>query len=269
AYANRAAVEKTLETRQALPGGETDFERILPGPDRMYPDTDTPPQPVEPDRLERIRRDLPLAPEAWRERYQGLVGGELVDQLIDRDLITLFDQVVRASGAEPRLAAGTLLNARKEVLKKRREPGARGGTEGARLNGAHGVGSKGAGTWTAPQSRCLLGKGITFHREQVDALVRILKAHRRGEIPREEIQRTFSDVLGSGDVGRALEERRARATDEEIRAALRAVLEATAGERPGTPRLVGMVKRRLAGRAGGRDILKVLEAEGVRRDPGS
>ena len=32
------------ETRQPLEGGHTDFERILPGPDRMYPDTDSPPQ---------------------------------------------------------------------------------------------------------------------------------------------------------------------------------------------------------------------------------
>lgn len=33
------------ETRQALVGGYTSFERILPGPDRMYPDTDSPPHP--------------------------------------------------------------------------------------------------------------------------------------------------------------------------------------------------------------------------------
>ena len=30
------------ETRQAFDDGSTDFERILPGPDRMYPDTDSP-----------------------------------------------------------------------------------------------------------------------------------------------------------------------------------------------------------------------------------
>ncbi len=34
------------ETRQPLPDGTTDFERILPGPDRMYPDTDSAPIPV-------------------------------------------------------------------------------------------------------------------------------------------------------------------------------------------------------------------------------
>jgi glutamyl-tRNA(Gln) amidotransferase subunit E len=34
------------ETRQAYPDGTNGFERILPGPDRMYPDTDTPPLPI-------------------------------------------------------------------------------------------------------------------------------------------------------------------------------------------------------------------------------
>jgi glutamyl-tRNA(Gln) amidotransferase subunit E len=34
------------ETRQPMPDGTTGFERILPGPQRMYPDTDTPPLPI-------------------------------------------------------------------------------------------------------------------------------------------------------------------------------------------------------------------------------
>ena len=39
------------ETRQALVGGYTTFERILPGPDRMYPDTDSPPTRVTEERV--------------------------------------------------------------------------------------------------------------------------------------------------------------------------------------------------------------------------
>jgi len=102
-----------------------------------------------------------------------------------------------------------------------------------------------------------------------DALVRILEAHRRGDIQRDEIPEMFSDVLGGEDVGRALEERRARATEEEIRAAVQEVLqERAAGEQQEISSLVGMVKRRLPRRAGGGDILRVLEAEGVRRGSG-
>ena len=36
-----------FETRQPFEDGHTDFERILPGPDRMYPDTDSPPTPEQ------------------------------------------------------------------------------------------------------------------------------------------------------------------------------------------------------------------------------
>ena len=47
------------ETRQVFPDGINDFERILPGPDRMYPDTDSPPTPILEERLERIEITLP------------------------------------------------------------------------------------------------------------------------------------------------------------------------------------------------------------------
>lgn len=44
------------ETRQAFPDGTTGFERILPGPERMYPDTDTPPVPIPDAWLEGLER---------------------------------------------------------------------------------------------------------------------------------------------------------------------------------------------------------------------
>lgn len=43
------------ETRQDLKDGTTDFERILPGPDRMYPDTDHPPVKITDERVEKCR----------------------------------------------------------------------------------------------------------------------------------------------------------------------------------------------------------------------
>ncbi|MFC1521111.1 Glu-tRNA(Gln) amidotransferase subunit GatE [Elusimicrobiota bacterium] len=58
-----------LETRQALPDDTTGFERILPGPDRMYPDTDLPPKPIESKRLEAAGKDLPIPPWEHEARY--------------------------------------------------------------------------------------------------------------------------------------------------------------------------------------------------------
>ena len=58
------------ETRQAFSDGTNGFERILPGPDRMYPDTDTPPLPVRDDTLAFIEKTLPEAPWTRRARYE-------------------------------------------------------------------------------------------------------------------------------------------------------------------------------------------------------
>ena len=47
------------ETRKAFPDGTTMFERVLPGRDRMYPDTDSQPLPVTTEMLERLGMNLP------------------------------------------------------------------------------------------------------------------------------------------------------------------------------------------------------------------
>ncbi|MFO8051164.1 MAG: Glu-tRNA(Gln) amidotransferase subunit GatE [Thermoplasmatota archaeon] len=50
------------ETRQVLTPDMTTFERILPGPDRMYPDTDLPPKVVTREILDRVNAQVP---EPW------------------------------------------------------------------------------------------------------------------------------------------------------------------------------------------------------------
>ncbi|MDD4142056.1 MAG: Glu-tRNA(Gln) amidotransferase subunit GatE [Bacteroidales bacterium] len=47
------------ETRKYLLDGTTIFERVLPGADRMYPDTDSAPIPLDDEDLKRIGKDLP------------------------------------------------------------------------------------------------------------------------------------------------------------------------------------------------------------------
>jgi glutamyl-tRNA(Gln) amidotransferase subunit E len=47
------------ETRKSFSDGTTIFERVLPGADRMYPDTDSAPIPLESDYIETLRSRLP------------------------------------------------------------------------------------------------------------------------------------------------------------------------------------------------------------------
>ncbi len=58
------------ETRQHLREGLTDFERILPGADRMYPDTDHPPVRITAERVEKIRATLPEPTAAVEARLR-------------------------------------------------------------------------------------------------------------------------------------------------------------------------------------------------------
>ena len=48
------------ETRKSFVDGTTIFERVLPGADRMYPDTDSAPIPLENEYIESLAKNLPV-----------------------------------------------------------------------------------------------------------------------------------------------------------------------------------------------------------------
>jgi len=93
------------ETRQPFEDGSTDFERILPGPDRMYPDTDSPPLPIEGERVDRLCEALPEPPWVRQERYAALgVPESTIFYLIRRNGARLVDLVIAEAEADPRQA---------------------------------------------------------------------------------------------------------------------------------------------------------------------
>jgi glutamyl-tRNA(Gln) amidotransferase subunit E len=97
------------ETRQAYRDGTSGFERILPGPDRMYPDTDTPPLPV-PDKLViEAREQLPEAPWEREGRYE-VMGLEPASarRLSSAPWADLFDALAPADGGTARRLAAAL-----------------------------------------------------------------------------------------------------------------------------------------------------------------
>ncbi len=93
------------ETRQPFPDGSSDFERILPGPDRMYPDTDSPPTRMTSERIQRLRNSLPPPPWVREERYSAAgVPRPTIHYLIRRGGAALVDRVVDEAGADLRRA---------------------------------------------------------------------------------------------------------------------------------------------------------------------
>jgi glutamyl-tRNA(Gln) amidotransferase subunit E len=89
------------ETRQPFADGATDFERILPGPDRMYPDTDSPPTGVTRERVERLRSGLAEPPWTREARYSAAgVPTSVSHYLIRRGGANLVDRLVTECRAD-------------------------------------------------------------------------------------------------------------------------------------------------------------------------
>ncbi|HEY3384779.1 MAG TPA: Glu-tRNA(Gln) amidotransferase subunit GatE [Vicinamibacterales bacterium] len=93
------------ETRQPFEDGMTDFERILPGPDRMYPDTDSPPTRVTRERVERLQAALSPRPWEREARYSAAgVQASTTHFLIRRGAARLVDLVTDACRASVKQA---------------------------------------------------------------------------------------------------------------------------------------------------------------------
>ncbi|MFQ6130186.1 MAG: Glu-tRNA(Gln) amidotransferase subunit GatE, partial [Candidatus Hadarchaeaceae archaeon] len=120
---NQALEGVPEETRRALPDGNTEFMRPLPGAGRMYPETDIPPIAITPSRLRQIKARLPELPEKRRARLMEVygLGKELADRMSLSENLDLFEELVRKSKANPTLIATTL----EETLVSLRREGVR------------------------------------------------------------------------------------------------------------------------------------------------
>ena len=98
------------ETRKAMPDGTTVFERVLPGPDRMYPDTDSAPIPIDEKMIEAARCELPalsIAQQLTQLRAWD-VPEETFEFILRSNLFTVLQDLVATSSLDPRFA-GTLI----------------------------------------------------------------------------------------------------------------------------------------------------------------
>jgi len=68
--AKEATIGIPSETRQALADGTNGFERILPGPERMYPDTDLPPLEFSTERIAKLIEENPEPIWEKQNRYK-------------------------------------------------------------------------------------------------------------------------------------------------------------------------------------------------------
>lgn len=91
------------ETRKSFQDGTTIFERVLPGADRMYPDTDSAPIPLNNNEIERIGSMLPLS---IIERYNMLKEWNIPEDnytyIFKKNLFGLIQKMVNELSISPR-----------------------------------------------------------------------------------------------------------------------------------------------------------------------
>ncbi len=83
------------ETRKSLRDGTTLFERVLPGPDRMYPDTDSAPLSISDELIEEKRKGLPAPLTELLEKLRGWnIPEDTYYYLLTRSLLPLIEQTI-------------------------------------------------------------------------------------------------------------------------------------------------------------------------------
>ena len=91
------------ETRKALPDGTTIFERVLPGADRMYPDTDSAPIPLTNDYIESLKKNIP---ESIADRYAQLdqwhVPADCYKYILTYNFFPLIKRITEELGVCPK-----------------------------------------------------------------------------------------------------------------------------------------------------------------------
>ncbi len=116
----REAIEGVPEeTRRALPDGNTQYMRPLPGKARMYPETDIPSIFIPPERKGRIKANLPELPQDRVERYvkEYKIDRSLAETLVNDEHDELFEELVK-KGVKPSLAASILVVVLKGLKKE-------------------------------------------------------------------------------------------------------------------------------------------------------
>ncbi len=90
------------ETRKALADGTTVFERVLPGADRMYPDTDTIPIPLSSEYIEERGKALP---SYIINRYSKLRSWQIPEDsytyIFSKNLFPLLESIIEELGTDP------------------------------------------------------------------------------------------------------------------------------------------------------------------------
>ena len=105
------------ETRKAFPDGTTIFERVLPGPDRMYPDTDSAPIPIEEKIIERLQSNLPVAVDTRMQQLKDWkIPSDTHQFLLRHNLLPLLELIIDDCNLNPQFVGCLLGHTLKQAI---------------------------------------------------------------------------------------------------------------------------------------------------------
>ncbi len=107
------------ETRKAFEDGTTMFERVLPGRDRMYPDTDSQPIPVTTEMLDRLAKNQPVdIALRFRQMKDWGIPEDTWHYLLSKNLVVVVERICNELGFDHR-EIGTIIGHRFRSLEGR------------------------------------------------------------------------------------------------------------------------------------------------------
>jgi glutamyl-tRNA(Gln) amidotransferase subunit E len=107
------------ETRKSFEDGTTIFERVLPGADRMYPDTDSAPIPLEDEAIKEISEHLPvLVFDRMHQLKQWNVPQDTYTYILKNNLVPLIDRAQEELKIPARFTAGLFAHTFKHIQGK-------------------------------------------------------------------------------------------------------------------------------------------------------
>ncbi|MFH1295716.1 MAG: Glu-tRNA(Gln) amidotransferase subunit GatE [Bacteroidota bacterium] len=110
------------ETRKSFEDGTTIFERVLPGADRMYPDTDSAPIPLADEQIEEMSKGLPVdISDRITQLMNWNVPEDTFTYILKNNLVPLIERVKKELGIPAKFTA-TLLAHKLKKIENQYEP---------------------------------------------------------------------------------------------------------------------------------------------------
>jgi glutamyl-tRNA(Gln) amidotransferase subunit E len=92
------------ETRKSFENGTTIFERVLPGADRMYPDTDSAPIPLEDEQINELKKNLPPdVIDRYNQMLEWKIPEDTYTYIFSKNLFPVIEKIVTELKINPRL----------------------------------------------------------------------------------------------------------------------------------------------------------------------